>query len=572
MKKDKAYYELCKRILNELKKRKIETQRDFNQLKYEFTKGKAMTLPSNTDILLVANEKDKKKYKHILMMKPTRISSGVCVVAIMTKPIACKHGKCIMCPGGPKSVFGDIPQSYTGKEPATRRAIRNKFDPYLQIMNRLEQYLVTNKIPEKIELIIMGGTFPSFPKKYRENFITYAFKAMNDFSELFFTDNTLNIARFNEFFMLPADIHNIDRINLVQKMLLKEKNKTNEKKITLEAEQKRNETAKCRCIGLTIETRPDYGILSHGDDMLRLGCTRVELGIQSPYEEVLSKIKRGHTVKQSIKSIRILKDLGFKLNFHIMPGLPGVTRDKDLEALNEYFINPDFRPDMLKIYPCMVSKGTKLYEIWKKGKYNPITTQEAADMISEFKRNIPYYCRIMRVQRDIPTFMTEAGVDRTNLRQYVRALLKKKGIWCKCIRCRQVHSYTINADFSNIKIFVEEYKASKGKEYFISAESPERRYLFGLCRLRFPSRFLRKEITKSSALLRELHVYGEQAELGKSGAVQHKGLGKKLLKHAEDIAKKNKKKKMVVISGVGAREYYRKLGYTLEGFYMVKRL
>ena len=300
--------------------------------------------------------------------------------------------------------------------------------------------------------------------------------------------------------------------------------------------------------------------------MLRLGCTRVELGIQSVYDDVLEKIKRGHSVKDSVDSIRILKDLGFKLNFHYMVGLPGIGT-RELDGLKELFLNEDFKPDMLKLYPCMVMKGTELYKEWKNGKYNPLTTEKAAEVIAEFKRYVPEYCRIMRVQRDIPSYATEAGPGRTNLRQYVNKILEDKKIKCRCIRCREIGR---NIKKGKVKLKVFEYKASKGKEFFISLEDDNS--LYGFCRLRFPSEFLRKEITKDSALIRELHVYGELTELGEKGKVQHKGYGKLLLKKAEEISRKNKKNKIVVISGIGVREYYKNLLYKKEGAYMVKEI
>jgi len=319
---------------------------------------------------------------------------------------------------------------------------------------------------------------------------------------------------------------------------------------------------------LTAETRPDFGTLKEGNELLRLGATRVELGVQSVYNEALKNINRGHTVKQSKESIRTLKDLGFKLNFHYMPGLPGIGREKDLEGMKKLFTDSDFRPDMLKIYPCMVIPETKLYGEYKKGKFTPITTKEAISLIKEFKKYVPPYIRIMRVQRDIPTFMTTAGVDRTNLRQ----MIDNSGHKCKCIRCREAGHLFAKKGIKpkNVKIKVLEYDASGGKEFFISAEDFKQNILLGFCRLRFPSQTLRKEIVKDSAIIRELHVYGEAAEIGTIGDTQHKGWGKKLLKKAEEIAKKHKKEKVIVISGVGVREYYRKLGYKKEGVYMVK--
>ncbi|MBR9699553.1 tRNA uridine(34) 5-carboxymethylaminomethyl modification radical SAM/GNAT enzyme Elp3 [Candidatus Woesearchaeota archaeon] len=520
-------------------------------------------IPTDIQILLNVPESQQKDVKKFLLTKPTRSISGVAPVAIMSRPHKCPHGTCTYCPGGPKSAFGDVPQSYTGKEPTTRRAIRNNFDPYLQVMNRLEQYMVTGHTPEKVDLIIMGGTLPSLSKEFQEEFVKYTFKAMNDFSRLFFDKGKFKINLFKKFFELPGDINDPKRQKRIHDKLLEKKGKCG-----LEKEQVKNETSDIRQIGMTLETRPSHAKLDHANEMLRLGCTRVELGIQTVYDKVLEAVNRGHTLADSRESTRILKDLGFKINYHMMPGLPGVTRKKDMESLKEIFSNPDFRPDMLKIYPCLVMKGTKLYEDWKKGKFEPIRTAEAAKLIAEFKPSIPEWCRMMRVQRDIPTYMTEDGVDKTNLRQYVDKIVKKKGITCRCIRCREIGR--TKETIKGYKIKIEEYEASQGKEFFIVAE--KNGALIGYCRLRFPSQQLRPEITDSSALIRELHVYGMAAEIGEEGDVQHKGIGKKLLKKAEDIAKKHSYNKIVVISGVGVREYYRKMSYNLEGCYMVKNL
>ncbi|MDD5086437.1 MAG: tRNA uridine(34) 5-carboxymethylaminomethyl modification radical SAM/GNAT enzyme Elp3 [Candidatus Nanoarchaeia archaeon] len=565
---EKKYYD---EILKELKKKKLSKQ-DISKLKIKLCRKYHINIPTDINILLKADVKDRQILKH-LITKPTRTISGVAVCAIMTKPFKCPHGKCAICPGGPSSFFGDIPQSYTGKEPATRRGLRNNFDPYLQVMNRLEQYVMIGQIPEKIELIIMGGTFPSFEIKYQDDFIKYALKAMNDFSSYFFKKNELNLERFKKFFEMPGNFQDDKRVKRIQGKLTKLKNKT---KTNLEKEQKKNEKSKIRCVGLTIETRPDYAKIKHANQMLKLGATRVELGVQSTYDDVLEKIERGHSVKDSVIATKILKNLGFKINYHMMLGLPGSTEKKDINSFKKLFENSDFKPDMLKIYPCMVLKGTKIYDWWKNKKYKPITTEKAVDIITEIKKFIPNYVRIMRVQRDIPTQITEAGVDRNNLRQYVEKKLKEKNIKCSCIRCREVghkiKNEKIKVNLKDIKLNVVEYEASNGKEFFISFDDMKNDALIGFCRLRFNDESLRKEIPKQSAIIRELHVFGSAVEIGKKGKIQHAGYGKKLLKKAEQIASKNKKNKMVVISGIGVRDYYRRLGYKKQGPYMVKTL
>ncbi len=579
--------EAINEILQFIKSKDHFKEEEINKLKNKIAKKyKIKTIPTTIELLLNVPDKEVELLRKKLVTKPVRTISGVAVISLMTAPTSCKHGRCVFCPGGPGSYYGDVPQSYTGKEPSTMRAIRNNYDPYLITMNRLEQYICSGHVPEKAEIIIQGGTFPAMSKEYQDYFVKFIFRAMNDFSDIFYVDEKFDFKKFKEFFELPGDIYDKTRVASVKEKLLKLKesplgeneNRTKTKQsnskqsqCTLEQEQLKNETSMIRCVGLTIETKPDWGFLEHGNEMLRQGATRIELGIQTTKDDVLKATNRGHTIKDSTHSIQILKDLAFKLNFHMMPGLPKTTREEDLEILKEIFDNPDYRPDMLKIYPCMVMPGTPLEIQFKKGQFTPITTAQAAEIISEFKRFIPKYCRIQRIQRDIPTFQTTAGVDKTNLRQYVEELVNKKGIVCQCIRCQEAGRKGIGRSYS---INVLEYKSSGGMEYFISADS-DTNSLLGFCRLRFPSQFLRSEITEKTALIRELHVFGTLASIGKKGAeneVQHKGVGKELMQKAEEICKEKEKNKICIISAVGTREYYKKLGYKKDGVYMSKMM
>ncbi|MEK6854522.1 MAG: radical SAM protein [Nanoarchaeota archaeon] len=283
-------------------------------------------IPNDVEVFLNLPEAEAKSLKQQLLIKPVRTISGIASISIMTKPYGCPHGRCTFCPGGPKSVFGDVPQSYTGREPATMRAIRAGFDPYLQVFSRLEQYAVTGQSFDKVELIIQGGTFPWMPNDYKEKFIGYAYKAMNDFSSEFFsgTDNNeeeleVDLKKYKEFFEMPGKFQDEERVKRVTEKMLQLKggdNSFNSSEEFLLQQQKLNETTKIRCIGLTIETKPDWGKTFHGDHMLKLGCTRVELGIESVYEQQLKLTNRGHTVKDARESLQQLKDLGFKINAH----------------------------------------------------------------------------------------------------------------------------------------------------------------------------------------------------------------------------------------------------------------
>ena len=595
------YKELCREIIEEIKKNNITDQQGLNSAKMKILrKNNLKTIPKNIDITSFATDEERETLRKVLTIKPARTNSGVATIAVMPRPIACRHGKCSYCPGGPGSIFGNVPQSYTGKEPATRRAIRNSYDPYLQVSSRLEQYMAMNRVPDKVELIIMGGTFTSFPLDYQEEFIKCTYKAMNDFSAKFFDPVTkkLNTAKFNSFFRLPADLNDDSRTLAIQDDLLKMKGETNSKlnskpseetanaktknamienamtkNVILEEQQKANETAKIRLVALCFETRPDWSNEPQIDMMLKLGATRVEIGVQTVYNRILERIKRMHTVEDTIKATQLLKDSFLKIGYHMMPGLPDVTREQDIHSLNQIVQNPDFMPDALKIYPCMVLRGTELYEDWKKGTFNPITTEQSADIITEFKKNVPKWLRIMRVQRDIPTFMTESGVDKTNLRQYFEIKLKEKGVKCSCIRCREPKSKEVS--WNDVKMFREDYDASGGKEIFISCEDTKNDVLVGFARIRKPYKPFRREIDENTLGIRELHVYGPAVNIGAhdSSSSQHRGIGKSLIAEAEKIAKEDyDARKMLVISGVGVREYYRKFGYETEGPYMGKKL
>jgi elongator complex protein 3 len=538
---------------------------NLNKIKLKLSsKYKLKRIPTDIEIFLSS----KKNIPELIVTKPTRTISGVAVVALMTMPIKCPHGKCIYCPGGLNSEFGDVPQSYTGHEPSTMRGIRNDYDAYLQVMNRLEQYIVIGQNPEKVEVIIMGGTFPSFPAEYQNLFVKDAFKAMNDFSNLFYKNNELNLFKFKEFFELPGDKNDPERILRIKKKLIDLKN---ESELSLEQLHEINETSMIKCVGLTIETKPDQGFLEHGNKMLEFGATRVELGVQSVYEDIIKKLNRGHTLDDTKKSISELRDLGFKLNFHMMPGLPNVTEEMDENAFKILFEDDAYKPAMLKIYPTLVFRGTALYEMYKLNKFIPRDEKKTATLIAKSMKYVPEYCRIMRIQRDIPSNLAVAGALKNNLRQDVDNEIKKLGIKLRDIRSREI-GMKKNLNFIEPKINVYEYNASNGKEFFISYDDEKSYSIIGFCRLRFPSNYLRKEINEKTAIVRELHVYGTATSLGKEGLIQHKGFGSKLMKKVEEICLKNGKNKILVISGIGVRNYYRKLGYEKEGPYMAKKI
>ena len=457
----------------------------------------------------------------LLEKRPMRTLSGVTPIAVMIKPEgSCRHS-CIYCPAA-----GTGPKSYTGYEPAALRARQAAFDPYEQVRLRLKHYIETGHPTDKCELIIMGGTFLQTPKRYKHCFIKALYDSLN-------------------------------------------KRKSN----TLEQAKKRNEMAKHRAVGVTIETRPDVCESKEIDEMLSYGATRVELGVQHPDNAIYRLIKRGHCVRDVIDATKRLKDSAFKVCYHLMPGLPGSNPKKDIVILKKLFSDERFRPDMLKIYPALVMPGTGLHAMMKQGKYTPYSSEKAAEVISEFYRHIQKYARVMRIQRDIPSGLIAEGAKKSNLRELVEQRVMKKNIKAWEIRTREIGLLGEEFVKSEFDITSLEYEASGGKEIFLSFEN-KKGLLAGFLRMRLPDNTVhRKEINKKTALVRELHVYGKEALIRANGAVQHRGIGSGLLIEAEKIAKEEfEKNNIIIISGVGTREYYRKKGYKLTGPYMAKAI
>ncbi|MEM2963016.1 MAG: tRNA uridine(34) 5-carboxymethylaminomethyl modification radical SAM/GNAT enzyme Elp3 [Candidatus Anstonellales archaeon] len=479
----------------------------------------------NSDILAVLSPSQKtKRILSLLLKTPTRTLSGVSPVAVMPKPFPCV-GFCTYCPKG----IG-APQSYTGFEPMTMRAIQNNYDPKKQVLARLKQYSQQGHPTDKCHLILMGGTFLAVPKDYRHKFVKECYDAFNGFDS-------------------P----------------------------TIEESKKANEKATHRVIGVTFETRPDWCFENEIDDALLLGGTQMELGVQTLSDEVYKKVKRGHTVSDVKKATDLLKNSAFKVCYHMMLGL-FASPQEDEKYFRTLFSDPDFKPDMLKIYPTLVLEGTPLYEQYKRGEFSPYTSEEAAEVILRITKYFPPYVRVMRVQRDIPSNLIHAGVKHSNLRQLVDQKLKRAGILCQCVRCREIGNEGRGfRKIGDVDLSLEriDYEANGGHEIFLSFEDKRKHILAAFCRLRVPPTSHRPEITDKTALIRELHVYGAEVEIGQSemDKIQHKGLGKKLLAEAEKISREEfEKRKLLIISGAGARPYYYKLGYIPDGAYVSKSL
>ena len=519
--------DIKKEILNDvISFFKYNKYRDLQNFKsYISKKYRLRKIPSNADLLGLLPDTLRYRYSRYLRIKPVRSLSGVTVVAVMSKPGECPHGICSYCPRGKNA-----PQSYTGSEPAAMRAINNSFDPYLQVKNRLSQLDATGHCTDKIELIIMGGTFPAFTLDYQEWFVKRCFDALNNHN-----------SRYIE------DAHIL------------------------------NEKAKHRCVGLTFETRPDWCMESQIDRMLRLGATRVEIGVQTLYDYIYAKIKRGHRVSDVIKATQLVKDSGLKINYHIMPGLPGSSWETDFNMIKRIFTESCFKPDMIKIYPTVVIQGTELYDQYLRGEYTPPSLEETIELIVEIKKIMPVWIRTMRIQRDISADKIVAGIKKSNLGELVYKRMEELGIKCRCIRCREIghKMFKENIEPEKPEIVQYKYDASGGKEIFISYEDAAQDILLGYLRLRFPSgESHRAEISSDAAIVRELHVYGNVAPIGgyidSEDTVQHKGIGRNLLRQAESIAEENGYRRIAVTSGVGVRDYYRRLGYKRVGPYMIK--
>jgi elongator complex protein 3 len=489
-------------------------------------------IPSNAEIIAAMNPKEKLHLLPILRRKATRTISGVTVIAVMTKPHPCPQPEaCAYCPGGPAQ---NVPQSYTGHEPAAMRGKQNDYDPYLQVKSRIQQLTAIGHRVDKVELIIMGGTFPSTPSEYQKWFIQRSLDAI-----------------------------------------------TGKASADLEEAKANAETSRIRNVGITVETRPDWCKEKHVDAMLDRGVTRVEIGVQNPNDKIYRLVGRTHTVADVTEATRIAKDAGLKIVYHLMPGMPGSNHAEDLEAFKRVFTDPAFKPDMIKIYPCLVIKGTKAHEWYLKGEYTPYSTEAATDLIAEVKQIIPPWVRVMRVQRDIPAQLIFAGVKKSNLRQLVQQKLVKNNRKCGCIRCREVgHRMAVNnvlPALDNVRILSNCYDASEGQEIFISAEDPENNVLIGYLRLRVPSSKAHRPEIKATpaAVVRELHVYGPLVPVGKhlSKAWQHKGYGSILLSEAERVANEEYGlRKLLVISALGTKQYYRRFGYSRDGVYISKML
>ncbi len=455
-----------------------------------------------------------------LQRKPVRTSSGVAPVTVLAKPFPCP-GECIFCPDA-----ANMPKSYLPDEPGAQRALQNEFDPYRQTLSRIRAFESIGHDASKVELLILGGTWSAYPREYREWFVRRCFDAMNGVDAK-----------------------------------------------TLEEAHRLNETAAHRNVGLVIETRPDAMSVREVVHLRRLGVTKVQLGVQSLDDRILTLNKRGHTVEDTRRAFTLLRGAGFKIVAHWMPNLYGATPESDYEDFLRLWEDPALRPDELKIYPTSLLENTVLHTLWQEGEYEPYSEEVLIDLVARCKVHVPRYCRINRVFRDIPSPNIVAGTKKANLRQLVQRYMAERGMTCACIRCREVRHRALVTDSLHLDVLT--YETSVGREMFLSYVTPDDR-IAGFLRLSLPASAERVPIEeiKGAAMIREVHVYGPALAVGTpgEGEAQHRGLGRRLIEKAAEIARGEGFRELAVIAAVGTRPYYRKWGFELHDLYMIRPL
>lgn len=512
---------------------KVASKTALHNLKRSYSSASGRSFPTNVELIAAYRELIQKgelpqsaDFSKLLRRRGVRSLSGIASITVITKAYPCP-GKCIFCPTEPK-----MPKSYLSNEPAIMRAILNDFDAYRQTLNRLQSLDKTGHPIDKIDLIVSGGTFSFYPHRYQTDFTRGIFNALN---------YPLKKAR------------------------------------SLAEAQKINEKAQHRCIGLSFETRPDHITEKELIRLRRLGCTKIEIGVQSLNDRVLALNRRGHGIAETKRAIQLIRDAGYKINCHMMPNLYGSTPEIDYEDMVELFRNPAYRPDWLKIYPTMVVPWSQLEAVYKAGHHIPYADEHLIDLMVKISQVIPDYCRVTRMYRDIPAPTILGGSKISNLRQVVEARMEKLGIKCHCIRCREIKNESVKLE--DLTLNIKPMEIAGGQEYFVSFDDLKRDKICALLRLRFSSYSLlgKKHFIKElegAALVREVHTYGQQIAIARQEkeVSQHIGLGRRMMLKAEEISRKNGYKKIAVISGIGVREYYKKLGYELDGTYMVKQL
>jgi elongator complex protein 3 len=524
--------ELARTVLEEIRRgRDVTKTLRSHPLKNGGYLNKSMLVSIYNEMVTAGELKEDIHLLDRIRMKPMRTLSGVTTVTVLTKPYPCP-GKCIFCPTDVR-----MPKSYLPDEPGAMRGLEHQFDPYAQVHSRIEQLKALGHPIDKIELLILGGTWSSYRRDYQEWFIKRCFDAMNE---------TLT----------PVPLSPLQAVEPG----------------ALEEAHSINENASHRNVGLVIETRPDEITPNEIRWLRHLGVTKVQMGAQSLDDRILAVNKRGHDVECTRRAVALLRAAGFKIVLHWMPNLLGATPESDREDFARLWT--DFCPDEMKIYPNQLLANAELYEYWQRGEFHPYTTEQLIDLIADVKPTIPRYCRVNRVIRDIPSTNVVEGNRRTSLRQDIHDEMKRRGTACQCVRCREVRGKPVHADTLKLDDMI--YQAGRAEEHFISYITPDDK-LAGFIRLSLPGNDSPQTAINDlaeAALIREVHVYGQSLPVGaeKKGAAQHAGLGTRLLEQAESIARAKGFKRMAVISAVGTREYYLERGFERAEFYLVKKL
>ncbi len=550
--------DIARIIIKEASTKEFKDKNEFQKFRNKVIKKHKWTIFHNlyfikayNDLLKEGSIKPNTVLLDMIQKRSVRTMSGVAPVTVLTKQYPCP-GQCVYCPTDIR-----MPKSYIPSQPAAQRGFRQRFDPYTQVYVRLKALEMTGHQVSKIELRVLGGTWSAYPKKYQTWFIKRCLQSMNEFSD--------NIKKDNQTLKKNTirSVYGVDEVNTIVI------ERTGAKK--WEEIVKENEVSDTRCIGINIETRPDYITEAEVKRLRYLGVTKVELGVQTVYDDIQKLTKRGHTLDDVKRATQLLKDSGFKIGYHIMPNLPGSTPKKDKEMIKILFKEPLYKPDYLKIYPCMVLPNTVLATMMKRGEYRSYEDKVLEEILYDNLKQLPEWVRLDRLARDIPADKIVSGLHTSNIRQVLEKRLKDEGISCREIRAREIKKAKV--ELQNIEYIERIYEASKGKEYFISYEDTKKDKIIGLLRLRLPYKPFIFEL-RDTAIIREVHVYGKQVAVGKKSKdkKQHIGWGSRLMKRAEEICKKNGLSKLAVISGIGTRKYYEKLGYNLVGTYMIKDL
>ena len=487
-----------------------------------------------------------------LRLRPVRTLSGVTPVTVLTKPYPCP-GSCVFCPSDVR-----MPKSYLANEPGAQRAEDQRFDPYLQAWSRLAAYRAIGHPVEKVELIVLGGTWSAYPETYQRWFTKRCFDALNDFGADRDRRGEAGSAPSDYRKLAPIDGRGALTYNAVVPRFLHDSEQADWP--ALERAQRENETAGCRCVGLAFETRPDHVSEAELLRLRRLGATKIQLGIQSTSDARLAASRRGHEVEASRSAMKRLRTAGFKLHAHWMPNLPGATPADDVRDFEKLFDDPDFRPDELKLYPCLLVESAPLVKLHERGDWQPYDDETLTRLLADCMQRTPRYCRLTRVVRDFSAADIVAGTHTANLREVAERRMRERGVTGVDIRAREIRADAFDA--SALKLAVTTYETSSGEELFLEYITPDDR-LVAFLRLSLPREPSFAPELGSNAVVRELHVYGASLPLGSrdAGVAQHAGLGRRLLDEAAHLAREAGHDRLSVISAVGTRAYYRDHGF-----------